>query len=266
MTVTGEDRTLLTNPPNLRLDGKVVWITGASRGLGRALAFAFAGVGAEVLLCARSADALAEVAGEIREHGGVAEVLAGSISDPDVIAQAAGLIDERWGKLDALVNNAGISPAFVRAERLDDADWQEMLAVNLSAPLHCCQAALPLLERAGGGSIVNVSSIHGTRAHERLIAYAATKGGLEMVTRTLAVEWAPRGIRVNSLAPGYMETDMTVGLRENERLSVSLTSRIPVRRFAKVAEMVPIVLLMAGTGSSYMTGTTIYLDGGWTAL
>jgi NAD(P)-dependent dehydrogenase (short-subunit alcohol dehydrogenase family) len=266
VTVTDEDRELLTNPPNLRLDGKVVWITGASRGLGRALAFAFAGVGAEVLLCARSTDALGEVAGEIREHGGVAEVLAGSISDQAVIAQAAGLIDERWGKLDALINNAGISPAFVRAERLDDADWQATLAVNLSAPLHCCQAALPWLEHAGGGSIVNISSIHGTRAHERLIAYAATKGALEMVTRTLAVEWAPRGIRVNSLAPGYLETEMTVGLREHERWRELLMSRIPVRRFATVAEVIPIVLLMAGPGSSYMTGTTVYLDGGWTAL
>jgi NAD(P)-dependent dehydrogenase (short-subunit alcohol dehydrogenase family) len=256
---------LLTNPPDLRLDGRVAWITGASRGLGRDLAYACAGAGAELLLCARSADALDEVAGEIRGHGGVVEVVAGSVSDPAVIGRAAALIEERWGHLDVLVNNAGISPAFVRSENLDEAVWRDVLDVNLSAPFECCKAALPLFERAGGGSVVNISSIHGTRAHERVIAYAASKGGLEMVTRTLAVEWAARGIRVNSVAPGYLETDMTAGLREHARWSESLRARIPMARFAAAAEVVPAVLFLAGSGSSYITGATLYVDGGWTA-
>ena len=259
------DASLLSDPPDLRLDGRVAWITGASRGLGRAIAYAFAGAGAELLLSARSEPGLAEVADEIRQQGGAVEIVAGSIADPDVVARAAELIGERWGHLDVLVNNAGISPAFVRAEHLDSAVWRDVLDVNLSAPLNCSLAALPLFERAGGGSVVNISSVYGTRAQERLIAYTASKGGLEMVTRTLAVEWATRGIRVNSVAPGYLETDLTVGLRESERWSEPLKSRIPMHRFAAASEVIPAVMLLAGPGSSYITGTTIYVDGGWTA-
>lgn len=260
-----DDLSLLANPPDLRLDGKVAWVTGASRGLGRAVAFALAGAGAKLLLCARSREGLEEVAGEIRARDGTAEIVAGSIADPEVIARAAGTIDDRWGRLDVLVNNAGISPAFVRAELVGDDDWRSVLDVNLSAPFACCRAALGLLESAGGGSIVNVSSIHGARAHTRLVAYAASKGGLEMLTRTLAVEWAPRAIRVNAVAPGYVETEMTTGLREHPRWSASLRERIPMGRFATTAEVVPAVLFLAAPASSYITGTTVYVDGGWTA-
>ena len=260
-----EDRALLAAPPDLDFAGKSVWITGASRGLGRALAFAFAGAGAGLVLSARSGDKLSEVAQVIRAHGGKVETVVGSIADAAVVACATDTIEREWGQLDVLVNNAGISPSFVRSERLDSVQWREVIDVNLSAPFFCSQAALPLLERAGG-SIVNISSVHATRAHERLIAYAASKGGLEMVTRTLAVEWASRGIRVNAVAPGYLETEMTAGLREHPRWSESLKDRIPLRRFAAAAEVVPAVLLLAGPTGSYITGTTIYVDGGWTAL
>jgi NAD(P)-dependent dehydrogenase (short-subunit alcohol dehydrogenase family) len=259
------DRLLLLEPPSLRLDGRVVWLTGASRGLGRALAYALAGAGAELVLSARSESALTELADEIRAHGGTVETVVGSVTDADVIGRTASLIEQRWGRLDALVNNAGISPAFVAANELDEADWRTVLDVNLSAPLACCKAAFPLFERAGSGSVVNISSIHGSRAHQRMIAYAASKGGLEMVTRTLAVEWAARAIRVNAVAPGYLETDMTAGLREHPRWSESLRSRIPMGRFAAAGEVAPAVLLLAGPGSSYITGTTLYVDGGWTA-
>lgn len=247
------------------LEGQVAWVTGASRGLGRALALGLAGAGAKLLLSARSAEALDELADEIRATDGVVEVISGSISDADVIERSIAVIAERFGRLNILVNNAGISPVFVLAERLADSDWQEVLDVNLSAPLVCCQRALPLLEAAGGGSIVNITSIHGTRAHERLIAYAASKGGLEMVTRTLAVEWATRGIRVNAVAPGYLETDMTAGLREPGSRRETLLSRIPMHRFGTTSEVVPAVLFLAGQGASYITGTTLYVDGGWTA-
>jgi NAD(P)-dependent dehydrogenase (short-subunit alcohol dehydrogenase family) len=248
------------------LEGRTAWVTGASRGLGREIALALAGAGVRLLLTARSQAPLEQLAQEIRACGGVAEVVAGSITDADVVEQSATTISEQFGRLDILVNNAGISPSFVPAERLSQSDWQAVLDVNLSAPLACCQRALPLLDAAGGGSIVNISSIHGSRAHERLIAYAASKGGLEMVTRTLAVEWATRGVRVNAVAPGYLETDMTAGLRDHERWSEALLSRIPMRRFGMTSEVVPVVLFLAGPGASYITGTTIYVDGGWTAL
>jgi NAD(P)-dependent dehydrogenase (short-subunit alcohol dehydrogenase family) len=261
-----DDRALLTTPPDLRFEDRVVWLTGASRGLGQALAYAFAGAGAKLLLCARSAERLDSIAAEIRDHGGEVEVVAGSIADPSVVERAVQLVEERWGRLDVLVNNAGVSPTFQPAERLDVADWNQVLEINLSAPLACCRAALPLLERSAAASIVNISSVHGARAHERLIAYAASKGGLDMVTRTLAVEWAERGIRVNAVAPGYIETEMTVNLRGHAHWSSELLGRIPMRRFATSAEIVPAVLFLAASGSSYMTGSTVYVDGGWTAL
>jgi NAD(P)-dependent dehydrogenase (short-subunit alcohol dehydrogenase family) len=259
------DNELPASASALRLDGRVVWLTGASRGMGRALAFAFAEAGAELLLSARSADGLAELARTIRELGGTAEISAGSVADPDLIARAAALIRERWGRLDALVNDAGMSPVLARAERLEWSDWGEVLEVNLTAPLACCRAALPLLEQAPDGSVVNISSIHGTRAHERLLAYAASRGGLEMVTRTLAVEWASRGVRVNAVAPRYVETDMTSGVREHAHWSESLRARIPMGRFAALAEVTHAVLFLAGPRASYVTGTTLYVDGGWAA-
>jgi NAD(P)-dependent dehydrogenase (short-subunit alcohol dehydrogenase family) len=247
------------------MDGKVVWITGASRGLGRALAFAFSGVGAEVVLTARSEDALLEVAAQIRARGGTAQTLVGSIAEEAVRSESVALIESRWGRLDALVNNAGVSPLFARAEQVQIADWADVLNVNLSAPFAMCRAALPLLKRGRHASIVNISSIHGTRAHERLTAYAASKGGLEMLTRTLAVEWASLGIRVNSVAPGYLETDMTADLRDHPRWSEALKARIPLRRFGAPAEVTPAVLMLAGAAGTYITGTTFYVDGGWTA-
>jgi NAD(P)-dependent dehydrogenase (short-subunit alcohol dehydrogenase family) len=183
------------------------------------------------MLTARSELGVAKVAREIREHGAQVETAVGSVADPAVIDRCVEIMTTRWGCLDVLINNAGISPAFVRSERLAEVDWHEVLDVNLFAPFATCRAALPLFEAAGAGSVVNISSIHGTRAHERLIAYAASKGGLEMVTRTLAIEWAPKCIRVNSVAPGYLETDMTSGLRDHERWSDSLRRRIPLGRF-----------------------------------
>ena len=121
------------------------------------------------------------------------------------------------------------------------------------------------MEAAGGGTIVNVSSVHGSTGHERLSAYAASKGGLELLTRSLALEGAGRNIRVNALAPGYLETDMTRDLREHERWRAELLGKIPMGRFARPEELVGAMLFLAGPASSYMTGATLIVDGGWTA-
>ncbi len=265
MTAQTDSPALVQTPPTLRLDGKAAWITGASRGLGRALAFALAGAGAELLLTARDAAGVEQVAQTIREAGGVAHAVPGSVADDDALAATLAFARREWGRLDVLVNNAGISPSFARAEEVEDALWREVLEVNLTGPFRCCKAALPLLEAAGGASVVNVSSIHGHVAHERVAAYGASKGGLELLTRTLALEWARRGIRVNALAPGYLETDMTSGLREHGRWRERLLDRIPLGRFGAPAEIAGAVLFLASDASSYVTGTTLFADGGWTA-
>ena len=258
-----DDVALLAEPPGLRLDGKVAWVTGASRGLGRSLAYALAGAGAELLLTARSEEPLLAAAEEIRAQGGGVEVVTGSVADPGHVEAAAARLQETWGRLDVLVNNAAISPVFKRADAVTEQELREIVEVNLFGAFACCQAAGALM--ADGGSIVNVSSVHGTVAHERMVGYAASKGAIEMVTRTLALDWADRGIRVNSVAPGYLETEMTAGLRAHDRWGESLRSRIPLGRFGATAEVAAAVAFLASDAASYVTGTTLFVDGGWTA-
>ncbi|HWI74686.1 MAG TPA: glucose 1-dehydrogenase [Baekduia sp.] len=252
-------------PPSLRLDGKAVWITGAGRGIGRALAYAFAGLGAELLLMGRTAATLEAVADEVRAAGGVALTVAGSVADAADVAAAADLAGRTWDRLDGLVNNAGISPSYDRSERVDPEGFSDVLDVNLTGTLRCCQAAFGMMAETGGGAIVNLSSVHGATGHERLAAYAASKGGVELLTRTLAVEWAGRGVRVNALAPGYLETDMTAGLREHDRLNAGLLGKIPMGRFGSPAEVVGAAAFLLSDAAAYVTGTTLVADGGWLA-
>ena len=246
------------------LAGRVAWVTGASRGIGRVVALALGAAGADLLLSARDGDRLAGVARELRALGRDAEVVTGSVADADDVRRAADVAGERWGRVDVLVNNAGICPDFVPAEQVGERDWSTVLDVNLHGTLRCCQAVLPLMEPAGG-SIVNVSSVHGSRTHERLAAYAASKAGVERLTQTLAIEWARRGIRVNAVAPGYVETDLTAGLLSHPHWRERMLARTPLGRFATAAEIALPVVFLASGASSYVTGTTLQGDGGWTA-
>lgn len=260
-----QDTELVDDPLSPRLEGKVAWVTGASQGVGRSVALAMAGAGAKLLLTARNGAALSELAESIRGDGGEAEVVPGSVTDPANIAAAVEVAAQTWGRLDVLVNNAGVGASYRRVEHVDDSEWNRVLAVNLGGAFRCCRAALPLMERAGGGSVVNVSSVHGHVGGERLAAYCASKGGLEMLTRSLAIEWAGKGIRVNAIAPGYLMTEMTTELRENDRLGRDLLERIPLGRFGEPREIASAVLFLAGPASSYITGATLLADGGWTA-
>jgi NAD(P)-dependent dehydrogenase (short-subunit alcohol dehydrogenase family) len=259
------DLEILRHPPDLSFQGRVVQITGAGRGLGRAMALAFAGAGAELVLTGRSPEPLEQLAATIREGGRAANVVSGSVTEPTDVEASIRRIRELHGRLDVLVNNAGISPYFVRSERLGPEQMREVLETNLIGAFACTRAALPLLEAAPAASVVNVSSIHGSRSHARMLAYAAAKGGMEMLTRTLAEEWAERGIRVNSLAPGYIETEMTEGLRAHAGWSEELLGRTPLGRFAKPAEIAACALFLASPIASYVTGTTLFADGGWSA-
>jgi NAD(P)-dependent dehydrogenase (short-subunit alcohol dehydrogenase family) len=247
------------------LDGKVAWVTGAGRGAGRAIAEGLAEAGATVLLHARSRDELMTVQEKIRAGGGDADVLVGDVADEESAAAAVDLAVQRWGGLDVLVNNAGISPVLQRSERLDTDVWRRVLDVNLTGAFLSARAAADRMLQQGSGSIVNMSSVHGSVGSPRLSAYSASKGGLELLTRTLALEWAAAGVRVNPVAPRYLETSMTEGLRNNERWAEALRQKIPMGRFGLPREVVGAVVFLASDAASYITGSVLHVDGGWTA-
>lgn len=242
-----------------------VWVTGASRGLGRAMAVAFGAAGARVALTARSTDAVEQVASEIEDAGGKPLVLPGSVSDGAAVTAAVEAIRGAWGGLDALVNCAGVSPIFKRAELVDDEEWRHVLDVNVTGSFLCAREAGKLMLEGGGGAVVNISSIHGQVGMERMAAYSASKGAVDALTRTLALEWAERGVRVNTLSPGYFETDMTEALRGHAKWRGHLLTKIPLGRFGVPEEIVSAALFLSSDASGFMTGSNMVVDGGWTA-
>lgn len=251
--------------PAFLLDGKVAWVTGASRGLGRHIALALAEAGAKVALTARTEAALTHVRREIEDRGGEAVTAPASVDSADAVRRACAAVAERSGRIDVLVNNAGISPSFESSVDLSEDDWRKVIDVNLTGAFFCAQEAGRRMVSQGHGSIINVSSIHATVGHPRLAAYAASKGGLEALTRCLAVDWADKGVRVNAISPGYFETDMTEDLRRSRRWREALLENVRMGRFGIPQEIVAAVFYLASDLSSYVTGTTLTVDGGWTA-
>lgn len=247
------------------LAGRRVWVTGAGRGIGRAIAEGFAADGAKVVVTSRTEADLKELAEVQRSLGREILVLPASVSEPAEVAAVAEAIRREWGGLDVLVNAAGVSPTFKKAEEVSDDEWRLVVDVNLTGSFTTARAAALLMLGAGGGSIINFSSIHGRVGMARLAAYSASKGGIDALTRTLALEWATEGIRVNSVSPGYIETEMTEGLLGSDHYRNQLLARVPLGRFGHPDEVIGATLFLASRSSAYITGTAITVDGGWTA-
>ncbi|MCT9083645.1 SDR family NAD(P)-dependent oxidoreductase [Streptomyces fulvoviolaceus] len=246
---------------DMRLDDKTVWVTGAGKGLGRAIAVALSEAGANVAVTARTAADLEELESELT---GKVLVLPGSVDDSTAVRTMVERIIEWTGRLDAAVNCAGISPHFTRSERVTDEDWRRVLDINLQGTFYCCREAGKIMLAQGSGSIVNVSSVHASTGFERIAAYAASKGGVEALTKSLAVEWADRGVRVNALAPGYFHTDLSSGLLDS-KWGERIVRSTPLGRVGNADELGGAAVFLTSDASRFVTGTTLTVDGGWTA-
>ena len=254
-------------PLQIQLEGKVALVTGASRGIGKQIATAMATAGASVILndidplgCDRAATEIREAT--LRTVTGVVADISNQREVQAMIGQAL----QAHPQIDILVNNAGV---IVRkpAIELSESEWDRILNVNLKGTFLCSQAvARKMIEGGTGGRIINIASVMGEVALPPRSAYCSSKGGVIALTRDLAAEWAPHGINVNAIAPGWVETELTKGYFAQEGVRDYLLERIPLRRFCQSSEVAALAAFLASDLANYITGQTICVDGGWTSL
>ena len=244
------------------LTGRVCIVTGGGRGIGRGIAAGLVQHGATVVLSGRTDSTLNEAATAIGERASVQ--VADVAREADVLALRDAVL-ERHGHIDVLVNNAGINPIFRGIERTSLEEWQSIIDINLTGTFLCCKHMGAVMVEQSRGSIINISSVGGHVGLLRSVPYCASKGGVEMLTRALALDWAKRGVRVNTLAPGWVDTDLTHGLLEHDVHGKRLLDHTPMGRFATPDDMVGAAVFLASDASAYMTGQSLLIDGGWTA-
>ena len=248
-----------------RLDGKVALITGGGVGIGEAIARLFAQEGAAVVLTGRRKEPLEKVAGDITSHKGRAISVTGSVTDEVHVRSAVDQAVRTFGKLDILVNNAGIGAFGKTLHETDDATWNEVLDINLTGVFRMTRAAVPAMLKGGRGSIVNISSVASLVGIPLLSAYAAAKGGLDSLTRCIAIDYAKQGIRCNSICPGLVDTPMAEPLINDPEKLAWVMSMYPLDRPGKPEEIASLVLYLASDESAWVTGTVFPIDGGMTA-
>ncbi|AFL90030.1 3-oxoacyl-(acyl-carrier-protein) reductase [Terriglobus roseus DSM 18391] len=241
------------------LEGRVALVTGASQGIGRAIALELAKAGATVALAARNEGKLAEVKAEIEAAGGTAEAFALDVSNEEAIKAGAKDILAKLGAVHILVNNAGVTRDGL-VLRMKSADWDDVLTTNLKGAFLLTQALLQPMMKARWGRIINISSVNGELGAPGQANYAASKAGLIGLTKSLAREFASRNITVNAVAPGFIETDMTHVLTEDQKKA--MLGAVPLGRAGTVDDIAAAVRFLAGEESSYITGHTLDVNGG----
>lgn len=244
-----------------RLEGKIALITGAGGGLGRAMAVLFASEGAHVFMSDLDAGTVEAAAAEIAASGGKAEAMRADVTSQADVDTMLAAIARSSDRLHVVVNNAG---NLLRADfrHMQDADWESVLNPHLWGTIRVTRAALPLLQAANGASVVNLSSIMATQHARQLSAYSTAKAAIAGLSRSLAVELAPYGIRVNYICPGFIPTALTNRYTGNPHLAKALLAQMPLRRFGTAEEVAKVALFLASDDSAYTTGEGIMVDGG----
>jgi len=243
------------------LTGRVILVTGSSQGLGYTLARGLAQAGATVILNGRSPARLDEAVAGLREVGLDARGYAFDVTDGPAVASAIARIEREVGPIDVLVNNAGIQRR-APLEQFDTAVWREVLDTNLTAPFLVGQQVARGMIARGAGKIINICSLMSEVGRATIAPYATAKGGLKMLTRAMATEWAQYNIQVNGIGPGYFKTEMNRALFEDEQFDAWITARTPARRWGEPEELIGPAVFLASEASSFVNGQIIYVDGG----
>jgi 3-oxoacyl-[acyl-carrier protein] reductase len=247
------------------MDGRVAVVTGAGRGLGAAIATELGARGTTVALVDRDEPAAEEAAERLRAAGGAASARATDVSDADQVAALFDRVAAEHGRIDVLVNNAGVG-AVAPSEELSPEVWSRTIAINLTGTFLCSQAAARHMLPAGGGVIVNIGSVFAATGMPMRAAYAASKHGVVGLTKVLATEWAPRGIRVVAVDPAYVRTALDdADQRAGGYTTEDIERRTPMGRYAEPAEIARVVAFLASDNASFITGSEIAVDGGWVA-
>lgn len=245
----------------LKLDGKVALVTGAGRGLGKSMALALAEAGSDVICVARTKEQIGETCAGIEGFGRKGMAIPTDITSSRSVDQMCTAAMSEFGKIDILVNNAGISIAKPFCEVTDE-EWDQVMNINLRGAFYCSRAVGRGMMGRRQGKVINISSILGIRGYQHFVSYCVSKGAMTQFTRALALEWARYNINVNAIAPGTFLTPFNEETYSNDKVREAVLKRIPFRRFGQPEELGPLVVYLASSASDYMTGETVYIDGG----
>jgi NAD(P)-dependent dehydrogenase (short-subunit alcohol dehydrogenase family) len=253
-----------STPDRFRLDGKAALVVGGTRGLGQAMAMALAAAGADVCVAGRGPAGLAETAEAISRLGRRGTSFAADVTDEAQVQRMAAYVRDAYGRIDILVNSQG-AVALQPGEAFDTETWQRVIDVNVKSLFLCCKHVGRAMLEQGRGKIINISSVRGFQGRAQDLAYAPSKGAVNQLTRSLAIEWGPRGINVNAIAPAFTRTAMAAPFLDDLARRDWVLSRIPMRRLGELDDFFGPVVFLASAASDFVNGHVLLVDGGWIA-